>query len=167
MNLNKKRILIILTILVVIVIGALNIIQSQEKKELAESESVLVYLNDEEIGKLQKSEIKKESIEFNATFKRKVGAATEKQYKGMPLHNILELIDISPNGDYTISIVAKDNYSIDLTKDEFLKEDNVYLVYEEEAKELDKESKPYMLVIKDDEFSTRWNKQVVKIQINE
>ena len=167
MNLNKKRILIILTILVVIVIGALNIIQSQEKKELAESESVLVYLNDEEIGKLQKSEIKKESIEFNAIFKRKVGAATEKQYKGMPLHNILELIDISPNGDYTVSIVAKDNYSIDLTKDEFLKEDNIYLVYEEDGEELDKESQPYMLVIKDDEFSTRWNKQVVKIQINE
>ena len=35
MNLNKKRLLIILTVLAVIIIGALNIMQSQEKKELA------------------------------------------------------------------------------------------------------------------------------------
>ncbi len=167
MNLDKRKSIIIVTILALIIISTLNILQSREKKELVDNECILVYLNDIEKDRIQKSDIEEESIEFYATFKRKVGSASEKQYKGIPLHKILEIIDIQPKGEYTISVIAKDNYSINITKEELLKEDNIYLVYEEDGKELDKESKPYMLVIKDDEFSTRWNKQVVKIQINE
>ena len=54
---------------------------------------------------------------------------------------------------------------ITLSGEEILHEGNIWLVTQEDGQKLDEESGPFMLVVNEDEFSTRWAKNVVRIKV--
>lgn len=64
--------------------------------------------------------------------------------------------------DQEITVRAVDGYTVPLNSEEILDEDNVYLAYK-----IDGETMPYQIIIRKDQFSQRWCKDVVEIEINE
>ena len=98
-------------------------------------------------------------VEFDAQMRKKNGDV----YAGMPLSTILESMGAKIQEDSAVTVTCADQYEIQLTGAEILAEGNVYLVTKENGEPLPEESGSFMLVITQDEFSTRWAKNVVKV----
>ena len=99
--------------------------------------------------------------------KRKNGDKFDKEYSGIELRSLFAKMDIPVNNDTEVTVICSDQYEIVLTGEEILTEGNIYLVTRESGEPLDEESGPFMLVVNNDEFSTRWAKNVVKVKISE
>ena len=76
-------------------------------------------------------------------------------------------MDINLEKNTGVHIVCADNYEIRLSADETLEKSNIYLVTKENGNKLAETDGPFMLVINNDEFSTRWAKNVVQVKVNE
>jgi hypothetical protein len=76
-------------------------------------------------------------------------------------------MDINLEKNTGVHIVCADNYEIRLSADEILEKSNIYLVTKENGNKLAETEGPFMLVINNDEFSTRWAKNVVQVKVNE
>ena len=79
-------------------------------------------------------------------------------------------LEIDANGDQKILIKAIDGYVVALDSKEILIDNNVYLVYKRDDEFLkDRDNGgdgPYQLIITTDEFSQRWCKNIVEIEID-
>ena len=95
-------------------------------------------------------------VEFDAQMRKKNGDVYDNHYAGMPLGAAIQ-------EDSAVTVTCADQYEIQLTGAEILAEGNVYLVTKEDGEPLPEESGSFMLVITQDEFSTRWAKNVVKV----
>ena len=102
---------------------------------------------------------------FDTQMKRKNGDVFDKNYSGIPLAVIIEDMDIPLTDSVEISVVCADQYEIQLTADEILADNNIWLITKESGEKLAETDGPFMLVINNDEFSTRWAKSVVRIKI--
>lgn len=102
-------------------------------------------------------------VEFDAQMRKKNGDVYDNHYAGMPLSTILESMGAAIQEDSAVTVTCADQYEIQLTGAEILAEGNVYLVTKENGEPLPEESGSFMLVITQDEFSTRWAKNVVKV----
>ncbi len=105
------------------------------------------------------------SEDFTAVYQRKVGPATEHIYTGVPLSKLIELADITLTEHNTVLVKSIDSYTIELSAKEVLINDNIYIVHSMDSLPLSDEFGHYMLLIRQDEFSTRWNKMVVDILV--
>ena len=74
-------------------------------------------------------------------------------------------MDIEINDSLDLSVVCADQYEIQLTASEILAENNIWLITKESGEKLAEADGPFMLVVNNDEFSTRWAKSVVRIKI--
>ena len=102
-------------------------------------------------------------VEFDAQMRKKNGDVYDNHYAGMPLSTILESMGAKIQEDSAVTVTCADQYEIQLTGAEILTEGNVYLVTKENGEPLPEESGSFMLVITQDEFSTRCAKNVVKV----
>ena len=82
------------------------------------------------------------------------------------MSTILEDMGIDITDSTDIRVVCADNYEIQLTASEILAEGNIYLITKENGEKLAESDGPFMLVINNDEFSTRWAKNVVQVKVN-
>jgi hypothetical protein len=64
-------------------------------------------------------------------------------------------------------IKGVDGYAVALTSNEVLQDDNVYLVFEKDGKQMKGKKRggsgPYQVIIRQDQFSQRWCKFVTEI----
>ena len=80
---------------------------------------------------------------------------------------IIEDMGVEITDEISVSVVCADNYEIQLTGGELMAEENIYLITKENGEKLAETDGPFMLVINNDEFSTRWAKNVVRVKVNE
>lgn len=161
---NKKYLIAsILAVLLAVLIG-INLNQSKE----AETKALAGTLTIETEGKTLEFAYDEGSSAFDAfdtQMKRKNGDVFDKNYSGMELQALLKEAGLAVTQDTSVTAVCKDNYMIELTGSEVLEQGNVYLVTREQGEPLSEENGPFMLVINNDEFSTRWAKQIVSLSV--
>ena len=165
---TKKTKLIISALAVLLVIGLIAINRSLAKKddERVQKQQLTVLRGSKEII-YEYDESVPEYQTFQTQMKRKNGDKFDKEYSGIELRNLLADMDIPVNDTLEVTVICSDQYEIVLTGEEILSERNVYLVTRENKEPLDEESGPFMLVVNNDEFSTRWAKNVVKVKVSE
>jgi len=90
-------------------------------------------------------------------------------FKGVKLKDLLSSLDIPFEEMESILTKSIDAYTVALSPEEVLSEDNVYLVYIQDGEALypkeDGGSGPYRILIKEDPFRQRWNKNIEEIEI--
>ncbi len=166
MTKKTKLILSVLAALLVIVLIIVNrsLVKKEDERAQKQQLTVLrgtketVYEYDETVPGYQT---------FETQMKRKNGDKFDKEYSGIELRSLLADMNLPVNNDTEVTVVCSDQYEIVLTGEEILTEGNIYLVTRENGELLDEESGPFMLVVNNDEFSTRWAKNVVKVRISE
>lgn len=104
--------------------------------------------------------------QIEARYQRQVGPAEQKQYTGILLLDFLKACNMVPQQEQQVVVESKDRYNVVLTWEELSAPENVYLVWEEGGKPLTPETGAYQLVIRNDQYSTRWVKQVVSVLVD-
>ncbi|MBQ8604185.1 MAG: hypothetical protein IJ410_05015 [Oscillospiraceae bacterium] len=159
-----KKIIALICTAVVLVLVAVNRGAMTEQEQLAQSRQLAVLKGDTEQVYLY-SEEDENFISFDTQMKRRNGDVFDKNYTGIQLQYILQELDVAVTDDLQVSAVCADNYEITLTGSEIAADGNVWLVTQENSLPL--ENGTFMLVVNNDEFSTRWAQNVVQIKINE
>ena len=104
---------------------------------------------------------------FDTQMRRKNGDVFDKHYTGIEFRRILEELGIAADDSTECVFICADQYEIRVSGGEILEQGNVWLVTREDGQPLGEDQGPFMLVINNDEFSTRWGRQIVKIRISE
>ncbi len=166
----KKIYIIVLILAVAVGITAwLNRGDLEEKKRSQEDAILLLADADEEI------EIKFEDIlelpqnEFDAVLRSSGKAPVDTSFKGVELHSIMSANGIDLTTVTQVVTISVDGYTVALSGDEVRALDNVYIVFERDGEDLGTReaggSGPYQLVIRQDEFGQRWNKYLMRIEV--
>ena len=161
---NKKSIFIIIVFILAAILIIINRNSTQEQIDMANKMQLSFTISGEE-KIYYYDENHKEYTTFDTQMKRKNGDVFDKNYSGIPLPVILEEMGVKITDNLDLSVVCADQYEIKLTADEILAENNIWLITKENGEKLAETDGPFMLVINNDEFSTRWAKSVVRIKI--
>ena len=165
----KKNFKTIITVIAVLLIAVLMVINSnsvKKQEELADKMQLSFIVNGGE-KIYYYDETSADYIYFDTQMKRKNGDVFDKTYSGIEMAVILKDIGVNLSQNTDIHIVCADNYEIRLSADEILEKGNIYLITKENGNKLAEADGPFMLVINNDEFSTRWAKNVVQVKVNE
>lgn len=163
----KYRFITMAVVFVMIVAAfTIHIQNSSVAQELVDGKQLEIYLNDELYRVITYDEILFSPQEVSATMQRQVGEPTTHLYTGVALSNLMEYIGIDSTEFSMVSVTSIDQYTVTLTVEEMLQPKNVFLVFEEDGEPLSDDTGSYMLVILNDEFSTRWNKSVVSFSLS-
>jgi DMSO/TMAO reductase YedYZ molybdopterin-dependent catalytic subunit len=162
---------IILILLVISSIGIfLNRDNIRRNRELNENAVFEIY----EEGQLSASYTMEEIMamgeeNFNATLDTSSTDPKEFEYTGVLLREILKKADINLEEKELAAVTGADGYTVAVSMDKIMEEDNVYLSYKIQGKPLgtrdDDGSGPYQLIIRKDQFSQNWCKYAVKADI--
>ena len=161
---NKKSIFIIIVFILAVVLIIINRNSTQEQIDMANKMQLSFTVSGEE-KVYYYDENHKEYTAFDTQMKRKNGDVFDKNYSGIPLPVILEEMGVKITDSIDLSVVCADQYEIQLAADEILADNNIWLITKESGEKLAETDGPFMLVINNDEFSTRWAKSVVRIKI--
>jgi len=173
-NMKKRNIIIIsLIVVLVIVVGVftyLNTGNIEEKKQLEESKTIVVKFDGNEIGRVDMDFMKSAGEkEFSAVMDTSDSGPEEHLYTGVLMKDVLTKMGIEI-GDYKMfSVKAVDGYTVAFKTEEIQDDDNIYIVYKENGEDLGTKSSggkgPYQIIVRKDQFSTRWCKFVVEIEL--
>ncbi len=160
---NKHIIIIVLTLMVLVSMFALlNRNMVKDKKILHDHHEVVIkearqniLLSFSDINQLGEEE-------FTAHLKSSGQPAKEHLYTGVPAKSLFQAVGIDLKENQKVTVRAVDGYTVTLNSEEILDEDNVYLAYQ-----IDRENIPYQIILRKDEFSQRWCKDVVEMEIND
>jgi len=172
----KKRNLIIIgsilgiLIIVVAVFAVLNAGNIGEKKELEADKTIIIKSADNEIGKADMDFIiSAGQKEFTAIMDTSKTGPKEHSFTGVLLKDVLEKMGINID-DYTMfTVKAIDGYTVAFENGEVKDDDNIYIAYKMDGKELGTKASggngPYQVIVRKDQFSQRWCKFVVEINL--
>lgn len=167
----NKKIIVVITILVMVmsVTAYLNRLRIKDKVTFIENAEISIKVEGGEDNKLDFPWIQGLGEEvFHANLKRSGKEPEEQEYKGVLLKKVFDSKSISLEGKKQLVIRSIDGYTVALTVEEVLEENNVYIVYERNGSPLgtkeDGGSGPYQIIIRNDPFSQRWAKFVVEIE---
>jgi DMSO/TMAO reductase YedYZ molybdopterin-dependent catalytic subunit len=166
-----KKVWIVVAILVVVVAVTAMLNRERLKEKIAGQENAILYLvadgTEYEITFADVSEL--EAKEFPAVLKSSGKPPVDTSYTGVQLKDLLAKAGINTEGKSQVVTKAADGYTVALTLEEVLQEDNVYICYKRDGKPLGTReeggSGPYQLVIRKDEFGQRWNKYLLEIEV--
>ena len=100
-----------------------------------------------------------EEIEFPAVLKSSGKPPVDTTYTGVELKAILAQQEIATEGKTQVITKAVDGYTVALSLEEVLEDDNVYIVYKRDGKDLGTReeggSGPYQVVVRQDQFGQR------------
>jgi DMSO/TMAO reductase YedYZ molybdopterin-dependent catalytic subunit len=141
-----------------------------EEKKRSQEDAVLYLVYGEEELELTFSEILAlPQHEFAAVLRSSGKAPVDTTFKGVELNQILAAKGVSLEGISQVVTFAVDGYTIALMGTEVRMADNVYVVFERDGEDLGTResggSGPYQLVIRQDEFGTRWNKYLMRMEV--
>lgn len=163
---NKKNIWVMALFAVVVVLIFINRNSVKKQEEMADAKQLQIIVKGEE-RVYYYSEESADYTTFDTQMRRRNGDVFDKNYSGIQLKNILADMDISVTDTTTVSGVCADQYEVQFTYDEIMADGNVYLVTQENGRPLTEDSGSFMLVVNNDEFSTRWAKNIVQVKISE
>lgn len=108
-------------------------------------------------------------VDFSANLDTSTTEPEEHTYTGIPLKNLIEEVGLSLKDKDMVIVRAIDGYTVALSIEEVLDKENVYLAYAVDGKPLRSRSQggsgPYQLIVRKDQFSQRWCKFVVEIEV--
>ena len=166
MKKNFKTIITVIAVLLIAVLMVINRNSVKKQEEMAYKMQLSFIVNGGE-KIYYYDETSADYIYFDTQMKRKNGDVFDKTYSGIEMAVILKDIGVTLSQNTDIHIVCADNYEIRLSADEILEKGNIYLITKENGNKLAATAGPFMLVINNDEFSTRWAKNVVQVKVNE
>ena len=166
MKKNFKTIVTVIAVLLIAVLMVINRNSVKKQEEMADKMQLSFIVNGGE-KIYYYDETSADYIYFDTQMKRKNGDVFDKTYSGIEMAVILKDIGVTLSQNTDIHIVCADNYEIRLSADEILEKGNIYLITKENGNKLAEADGPFMLVINNDEFSTRWAKNVVQVKVNE
>ena len=166
MKKNFKTTVIVIAVLFIFVLVVINRNSVKKQEEMADKMQLSFIVNGGE-KIYYYDETSADYIYFDTQMKRKNGDVFDKTYSGIEMAVILKDIGVTLSQNTDIHIVCADNYEIRLSADEILEKGNIYLITKENGNKLAEADGPFMLVINNDEFSTRWAKNVVQVKVNE
>ena len=159
-----KNKLLVAGILSVSLLVGVHLVQVEHDKAAIEGKTVV--LEEGNVTEVLALETLEESaVSFEAIFKRKVGDPETHHYTGVSLREVLEMSGIEVDETQKVQVVSIDQYTIEISYEELMREDHAYLVFEQNQAPLTEEMGPFMLVLKQDALSTRWNRQVTTIKV--
>ena len=161
---NKKSILVVIIFAIATLLIIINRDSTQAQIDMANKMQLSFIINNEETVYYY-DENSADYTSFDTQIKRKNGDVFDKNYNGIPLAVILKKMNVEITDSLDLSIVCADQYEISLTADEILTENNIWLITQENNEKLAETDGPFMLVVNNDEFSTRWAKNVVQVKI--
>lgn len=154
-----------LVLLFIVILIWVNRVETRSDESLHEAGAVEVCHGSQTIV-LDAKTLKQLSTEaFEAAYQRKVGPAEDRSYTGISLSGLLAASGVSEEGAASIAIVSLDQYRIELPAEEALRQGNLYLASRRDGAALSAEEGPYLLVIREDALSTRWVRQVVRLEV--
>ncbi|MBR6609594.1 MAG: molybdopterin-dependent oxidoreductase [Oscillospiraceae bacterium] len=166
MKKNFKTIVTVIAVLFIVVLVVINRNSVKKQEEMADKMQLSFIVNGGE-KIYYYDETSADYINFDTQMKRKNGDVFDKTYSGIEMAVILKDIGVNLSQNTDIHIVCADNYEIRLSADEIMEKGNIYLITKENGNKLAEADGPFMLVINNDEFSTRWAKNVVQVKVNE
>lgn len=168
---GKRKTNIIWVVIVFLLISSLaiyNFINSKSLDDYYKEKVLTINLNDNQIDKINYNDIQNIDVEeFEIDYRRKVGNPVLKKYAGVEIKEIFKELNININDMVEVEVTAVDNFVVTILADEILKDKNVYVVFKENDMDLEDDFGPYMIVIRDDDIATRWNKRIVNINIKD
>lgn len=169
---SKKTISCIIVILVIIV-GVFAFINRQaieDKKQDHKEMNVIIKRGEKETTFSHDEILEFGEEEFKANLKSSGKKAVEYIYTGVPLIKLLQSAEIEIKEENQINVKSIDGYTVALRGDEVLDEENIYLSYKIDGELMklreDGGNGPYQMIIRKDQFSQRWAKYVVEIEVN-
>lgn len=107
--------------------------------------------------------------EFDAVLRGSGRLPVDTRFTGVELKRIIEAAGLELAAIQQVVTRSADGYTVALTGAEVRMDDNVYIVYEQDGKDLgareDGGTGPYRLLIRQDEFAQRWNKYLMEIEL--
>lgn len=171
---KNKNILILIIVVAALAAGVavfaiLNAGDTGAKQASQDNATVKVVLGDA-LKTFDLNQLKTfEKVEFNATMDTSKTGPEKKSFGGVPLKIVLKSLGFSLDGADKITFIAADGYTSVITAEEAKDSDNVYIVYERGGKpNLSKQqggSGPMEIIIRKDQFSQRWCKFLMEIDI--
>lgn len=165
---------IIITVIVVLaaVVGVTAWLNQggQEERRRSQEGAILFLKQGDQTIELKFDDIRAlPEKEFDAVLRGSGRLPVETTFTGVALKRIIEAAGLDLAAINQVVTRAADGYSVALTGDEVRMDDNVYLVYEQDGKDLgtreDGGTGPYRLIIRKDEFAQRWNKYLMEIEL--
>jgi hypothetical protein len=171
---KNKKFLILIAVIAVLAVGVavfaiLNAGDTAEKQAAQENATVTVKQGD--VTKTFDLIYLKtfDKTEFSATMDTSKTGPEQKTFGGVPLVTVLKDLGFDLDKAETITLTAADGYASAITAGEVKDSENVYLVYERDGKQtLSKQqggSGPIETVVRKDQFSQRWCKFLMEIDI--
>lgn len=159
-------------VVLIIVMGVFALMNREIAKEaqgVSENAEIIIKDGNSQVS-LSFDEINSlEEVEFNAVLDTSDSGPKENTYTGVLLKEIIEKVGMDIEDKKQMVVKALDGYVVALKISEVIDEDNVYLAYKLDGQPLrSKEqggSGPYQLIIRKDQFSQRWCKFVVEIEL--
>ena len=159
-----KTLVIAAAVAVVGILVVFNRNSLKQQEDMTEKLQLSFVVNNEE-KVCRFNENSEDFTVFDTKMRRRNGDVFDKNYGGIQLKTILETMSVNVTDSLVVNVVCADRYEIRLTGEEIITENNVWLVTQENGKELTEGN--FMLVINNDEFSTRWAQNVVQVKIIE
>ena len=168
---SKKTIFVVIAILIVIVgiFAYLNSGYIKDKKEMHINAEIIVKEGDKEIL-LTFNEIRElGEEEFKANLKSSGNPAEEHSYTGVPLKNVIKKVNTDVEDKAQVIVRAVDGFTSAYNMSEVLEDNNMYLAYMMDDELLkgqeDGGDGPYQIIVRKDQFSQRWAKYVLEIEL--
>ena len=167
---NKKVIAAVIVLVVVVAVFAYLNSRDAEDRLLSQREA-RIFIAAAETRETVDFEtiLELEEHSFAATLRSSDGGVREHTYTGVRMKDLLEHYGLDVSGAEQVLTRAADGYTVALTRDEVMDDDNVYIVYMIDAEPMASReeggSGPYQVVIRKDEFGQRWNKYLMDIEI--
>ncbi|HAA38383.1 MAG TPA: hypothetical protein DCE00_05875 [Firmicutes bacterium] len=166
----KKIVIILLVLAVVVAVTAMLNREGLEEKKASQENALLYVKADGKEIEVDFATIKElPEAEFPAVLKSSGKPPVDTSYTGVELKALLEKLEIDTAGKTQVITKAVDGYTVALSLAEVLEDDNVYIVYKRDGKDLGAReeggSGPYQIVIRKDQFGQRWNKYLMEIEL--
>jgi hypothetical protein len=166
-----KKVIIILLLLVVIVGVTAVLNRTGIEEKVASQRDAILYIvsNDFEAQVDFGTIMELQEVEFPAVLKKSGQPAVDTSYTGVQLNDVFRKIGVNTEEKTQVITKAVDGYVVALSMKEVLEDDNVYIVYRRDGKDLGRKedggSGPYQIVIRKDPFGQRWNKFLMEIEL--
>lgn len=168
MNKNTKIILFVIILLITILALSLFINKNNilKSRELNRNATFSIMNNGKEITSYNMDAIREmEEISFTATLNTSTSKPKNHEYTGVLLKNLFIHAGIDLTEYDAVTITGADGYTVAISTDKVLEDNNVYLVYMIEDTPLGTKeeggSGPYQTIIRKDQFSQYWCKYAI------
>lgn len=172
---KKKNTIIISSVVAVLLIivavtAVLNAGDVEEKKALQLEAVIRVTSEGEVLGNIDMDMVAETGpVDFSADLDTSDSGPEEHLYTGIPMSGLFENMDIDVSDYSTVIAKAIDGYNVAYNASEVSEDDNIYIAIKRDGQPLGTKSTggsgPYQVIVRKDDFSQRWCKFVIELEL--